>query len=168
MNDKIVNKVANSDLITIDLADYSPKQTIAVFDVQNFLFEGVILKEKEFRKALNEFDFSIYSEKIVALQCSSEAIVPMWSYMLITSYLKNVATEIYFGGEKVVFQNLFLQNIKSIDSTEFTDKKVIVKGCGNIKLSESLYIAITNKLQNIVSSLMFGEACSSVPIFKKK
>ncbi|MDA7728550.1 DUF2480 family protein [Flavobacteriales bacterium] len=168
MGDEIVNRVANSALITIDLADYAPSQSISVLDVKDFLFEEIILKEKEFRTNLKEFDFSIYKDKIVAINCSSDAIFPMWAFMLVTSYLKGIASEIYFGKKMDVFQEIFTANIDAIDSTEFENKKVIVKGCGQIPLSASLYMAITKKLQNTVSSLMFGEACSAVPILKNK
>ena len=168
MSDEIVNKVANSALITIDLTDYSPKETIAILDVKDFLFEGIILKEKAFRNTLKEFDFSVYTDKIVALYCSSDAIVPMWAFMLLTSYLNNSASKIHFGTKEEVFQKIFSDNIDAIDTTEFENKKVIVKGCGQVPLTETLYIAITKKLQNTVSSLMFGEACSAVPVFKKK
>ena len=168
MSDEIVNRVANSALITIDLADYAPSQSIAVLDVKDFLFQEIILKEKEFRTSLKEFDFSIYQDKIVAINCSSDAIVPMWAFMLVTSYLKGIASEIHFGKKEDVFQEIFTDNIDAINPSEFEGKKVIVKGCGQIPLSESLYIAITKKLQNTVSSLMFGEACSAVPVLKNK
>ena len=168
MTGEIINRVANSNLITIDLADYAPTSAIKILDIKDFLFEGVLLKEKEFRSSLKEFDFSAYANKTIALNCSTDAIVPMWAFMLITSYLNNIASEIHFGTKEEVFQKKFSDNIDSIDSSEFEDKKVIVKGCGQIPLSEILYIAITKKLQNTVSSLMFGEACSSVPVFKKK
>jgi len=168
MSEEIVNRVANSDLITIDLADYAPELQILEIDLKQFLFNGFILKEKVFRKTLNEFDFSIYANKIVALFCSNDAIVPMWAYMLTTSYLNNVESEIHFGTNESVYQKIFVKNIEGIDASEFEEKKVIVKGCSHIPLSENLYIAITKKLQNTVSSLMFGEACSAVPVFKKK
>ena len=168
MSKEIVNKVANSALITIDLTDYAPKETIAILDVKDFLFEGIILKEKAFRNTLKEFDFSVYTDKIVALYCSSDAIVPMWAFMLLTSYLNNSASKIHFGTKEEVFQKIFSDNIDAIDATEFENKKVIVKGCGQVPLTETLYIAITKKLQNTVSSLMFGEACSAVPVLKKK
>jgi len=168
MSGEIVNKVANSALITIDLTDYAPKETIAILDAKDFLFEGIILKEKDFRNTLKEFDFSVYTDKIVALYCSSDAIVPMWTFMLLTSYLNNSASKIYFGKKEEVFQKIFSDNIDAIDATEFENKKVIVKGCGQVPLTEALYIAITKKLQNTVNSLMFGEACSAVPVFKKK
>ena len=168
MVDEIVNRVANSGLINLDLSDYAPTKTISEIDLKQFLFEGFILKEKEFRTALKAFDFSAYENKVVAVNCSSDCIIPMWAFMLITSYLNNAASEIHFGTKNEVFQKHFLQNIDKIDATEFEGEKVIVKGCGHIPLTEDLYIAITKKLQNAVSSLMFGEACSAVPVFKKK
>ena len=168
MSGEIVNRVSNSSLITIDLTDYAPTKPISVLDIKEFLFEGIFLKEKEFRASLKEFDFSNYTNKVVALNCSSDAIVPMWAFMLVTSYLKTANSEIYFGEKEDVFQQIFTNNINAIDASEFENKKIIVKGCGQIPLTETLYIAITKKLQNTVSSLMFGEACSAVPVFKKK
>ena len=168
MSKEIVNRVANSKLITIDLSDYAPKDNILIFDVKDLLFEGIILKEKEFRSSLKQFDFSRYKGCTVALYCSAEAIIPMWAYMLVSSYLIPICSNLYFGTKEEVFQKILLKNIFDIDSEKFKEKKVIVKGCGNIPLSESLYIAITQKLQNSVSSLMFGEACSAVPVYKRK
>ncbi|HJN63645.1 MAG TPA: DUF2480 family protein [Flavobacteriales bacterium] len=168
MGKEIINRVANSDLITIDLSDYVPAKKITEIDLKDFLFEKFILKEKDFRMALKRFDFSLYENKIVAINCSIDCIIPMWAYMLLTSHLNNHAAEIHFGEKKEVFQKLFLQNIENINHSQFENKKVIVKGCGHIPLNEELYIAITKKLQNAVSSLMFGEACSVVPVFKKK
>ena len=168
MTGEIINRVANSNLITIDLADYAPTSAIKILDIKDFLFEGIFLKEKEFRTSLKEFDFSAYTNKTVDLNCSTDAIVPMWAFMLIASYLNNISSEIHFGTKEEVFQKKFSENIDSIDASEFEGKKIIVKGCGQIPLTEALYIAITKKLQNTVNSLMFGEACSAVPVFKKK
>ena len=168
MDKEIVNRVANSSLITIDLTDYAPTKPIAVLDIKDFLFQGIVLKEKEFRLSLKVFDFSIYTNTTVALNCSADAIVPMWAFMLVTSYLNTVNANIYFGIKEDVFQQIFKENINSINASEFEGKKVIVKGCGQIPLTEILYISITKKLQNTVSSLMFGEACSTVPILKNK
>ena len=168
MSKEIVNRVANSKLITIDLSDYAPEENILIFDVKDLLFEGIVLKEKDFRSSLKKFDFTRYKDNTVALYCSAEAIVPMWAYMLVSSYLIPICSNLYFGAKEEVFQKILLKNIFDIDSEKFKEKKVIVKGCGNIPLSESLYIAITQKLQKSVSSLMFGEACSAVPVYKKK
>ena len=168
MSNEIVNKVANSSLINVDLSDFAPKDNIIVFDIKEFLFKGLILKERDFRKALKEFDFTKYKGSVICVTCSSDAIVPMWVYMLITSYLNPISDRIYFGNKKEVYNYLFLKNIHQINSDDFTGKKVIVKGCGNVPLSEDLYIAITQKLQNSVRILMFGEACSAVPVYKNK
>ena len=168
MGREIINKVANSGLITIDLADYISQKPIEEFDLKAFLFKDCLLKEKMFRTALKEFDFSKYQNKVAAVFCSSDAIIPMWSYMLVSSYLSQVCSHIHFGRKEEVFQQLILKNINSINADAFNNKKVIIKGCGNIPLSESLYMAITQKLQSSVASLMFGEACSAVPVYKKK
>ena len=168
MSGEIVNRVANSGLIPIDLSDHAPKENILLFDLKVLLFEGIILKEKGFRSSLKEFDFSRYKGHIATLYCSAEAIIPMWAYMLVSSYLHPISSGVYFGKKKEVFQNILLKNINNIEPEKFKNKKVIVKGCGNIPLSEALYVAITQKLQNSVSSLMFGEACSAVPVYKKK
>ena len=166
MKEEIINKVAKRDLITIDLQDYAPQQSIEELDIKRFLFDGIMLKEKEFRKALKKFDFSIYENNIICLFCSADAIIPMWAYMLVSSYLNSY--NYYFGTKNTVFQKITLENINSINELEFKDKKVIVKGCSNIPLSANLYVAITKKLQPHVKSLMFGEACSAVPVFKNK
>lgn len=168
MSGEIVNRVANSELTTIDLSDYAPKDAVLEFDIKDFLFEGFILKEKEFRTSLKEFDFTKQKDKTLALFCSSDAIIPMWAYMLISSYLTPLCTHLYFGRKQEVLQRIILDNINKIDAEEFRDKKVIVKGCGSIPLSEGLYVAITRKLLDSVSSLMFGEACSAVPVYKKR
>ena len=168
MAGEIINRVSNSQLITIDLTDYAPKVSVKELDIKDFLFQGIVLKEKEFRVNLKEFDFYNYTNKTVALNCSADAIVPMWAFMLVTSYLNSVNADIHFGIKEDVFQQIFTANINAINASKFEGKKVIVKGCGEILLTEALYIAITKKLQNTVSSLMFGEACSAVPVFKKK
>ncbi len=168
MTNEIINRVANSGLITIDLANYAPNIAILELDIKQFLFEGLILKEKDFRASLKRFDFINYENKTTAVFCSANCIIPMWAFMLVTSHLKNITSEIYYGNKESVFQKLFLNNIENINAFEFKNKKVIVKGCGQIPVSENLYVAITKKLKNSVTSLMFGEACSAVPIYKKK
>ena len=127
MVDEIVNRVANSGLINLDLSDYAPAKTFDEIDLKQFLFESFILKEKEFRNTLKAFDLSAYENKVVAVNCSSDCIIPMWAFMLITSHLNNVASEIHFGTKNEVFQKLFLQNIESITPDEFEDKKVMIR-----------------------------------------
>ena len=168
MTNEIINRVANSGLITIDLANYAPNIEILELDLKQFLFDGLILKEKDFRSSLKEFDFIDYENKTTTIFCSANCIIPMWAFMLVSSHLKNVTSEIYYGNKESVFQKIFLNNIENINALEFENKKVIVKGCGQVPVSESLYVAITKKLKNSVTSLMFGEACSAVPVYKKK
>ena len=165
---EIVNRVAQSELITIDFSDFVPENEIIEFDLKQFLFRGAILKEKEFRIELKKFDVSKFHNKEVALFCSSDSIIPMWAYMLATSKINDIASEIYSGSKSELLQKKTLANIQNIDTGKFINKKVIVKGCGQMQFNEELYIAITKKLRNIVSSLMFGEACSAVPVYKIK
>ena len=165
---EIVNRVAQSELITIDFSDFLPENEIIEFDLKQFLFRGAILKEKEFRIELKKFDVSKFHNKEVALFCSSDSIIPMWAYMLATSKINDIASEIYSGSKSEFLQKKTLANIQNIDLGKYINKKVIVKGCGQMQFNEELYIAITKKLRNIVSSLMFGEACSAVPVYKIK
>ena len=165
---EIKNRVADSGIVNVDLSDYAPKENILELDLKQFLFDGLVLKEKEFRVALKEFDFNKYDGKVVAVFCGANVIVPMWAYMLITTYLNSANAKIYFGNKNKVTQAIIKENIDSINVDDYKEKRVIVNGCSNIKLSEGLYIAITKKLQKNVKSLMFGEACSAVPIFKNK
>lgn len=168
MSDEIVNKVASSGLITLDLETYYPREEIAVFDLKPHLFMELILKEKEFRDALQKLDWLQYQGKIVAVTCSADAIIPMWAYMLVASYLQPVATAIVFGDEKTVRQQLFVEKINAIPLEPFTDQRVVVKGCGDLPIGEFAYMAITTRLRPVAKSIMYGEPCSTVPIFKKK
>ncbi|HNY56222.1 MAG TPA: DUF2480 family protein [Chitinophagales bacterium] len=165
---ELVNKVAQSGLITLDLEDFFPKEAIIAFDIKEFLFRGLILKELEFRAALKAHDWSVYQDKIVAVFCSTDAILPQWAFMLVGTYISAQTTEIYFGTTEEVEQKLFLSNLKSIDATKYIDEKIIIKGCGTKTVTGEAYLEITKKLQPVVKSLMFGEACSTVPIYKRK
>ena len=168
MSDTIVNKVEKSGIITLDLSDYAPKKNIEELDLRQFLFQGLVLKEKQFRADIKEYNFDKYKNKTVAIFCSSEVIIPMWAYMLITVELDSVCSKLYFGRASDVSQQIILENIRAIDGNKYSGKRVIVKGCSNIPLNESLYIEITKKLLKSVRSLMFGEACSAVPVYKIK
>jgi hypothetical protein len=168
MSDVIVNKVAESGLITLDLEAYYPKGEIVVFDLKEYLFMGLILKEKDFRAALQQLDWSVYQEKNVAVTCTADAVIPMWAYMLISSYLQPVANEVVFGNTDDLRRQVLLRNIQQIDMTEFADKRIVVKGCGDAPVGEFAYMEITNKLRPVAKSIMYGEPCSTVPIYKKK
>ena len=165
---ELVNKVAQSGLITIDLEDFFPKEEILSFDIKDFLFRGLILKELDFRTILKQHDWLKYKDKITAVFCSTDAIIPQWAFMLVVTYLSTHTSGIYFGTKEEVEQKLFLTNLKNIDETKYLNEKIIIKGCGTKIVTGEAYLEITKKLQPVVKSLMFGEACSTVPIYKKK
>ncbi len=167
MSEVFVNKVAESMLTTIDLEEFYPKEPTAIFDMKDHLFMGLILKEKEFREALKNIDFTIYQNKNVAITCTADAIVPMWAYMLATSYIQPFAKEIIFGNENFLHQTLFLKKLAAINIDDYIDKRVVIKGCGELPITELAYVEITKLLRPVVKSIMYGEPCSTVPIYKK-
>ena len=169
MSDEIINKVAESGLVTIDLEKYLPqKEEIAVFDLKDFLFMGLILKEKDFREALKQHDWEKYRNKNVALTCSADAIIPVWAYMLVTSYLQPVAKETMVGNEKELYKATILKNISSINPSEFEGKRIVLKGCGETPIDDFAYAEATRVLLPVAKSIMYGEPCSTVPVYKKK
>lgn len=168
MTDHIVNKVAESGLVTIDLEKYYPKDDMLVFDLKDHLFMGMILKEKEFREGLKNYDWEIFRNKYVAITCSADAIIPVWAYMLVTSYLQPVAKDVMTGNEKELHKAIFLKKLSSIDTKELTGKKIVIKGCGDIPIDDFAYAEITKLLVPVAKSIMYGEPCSTVPVFKKK
>lgn len=168
MEEVIINKVAQSALVTLDLEKFYPKEELVLFDLKNYLFMELILKEKDYREALKNLDWNIYQNKNVAITCSTDAIIPLWAYMLAVTYLQPFAKEIIFGNEKEAFSILFLKNVEKIDVKEFEEKRVVIKGCGEKRIPESAYVAITKILRPVVKSIMYGEPCSTVPIFKRK
>jgi hypothetical protein len=168
MSDEIVNKVAASQIFSLDLEEYFPKEPIVEFDLKPFLFMELIVKEKEFRAALQAHDWTVYQDKLVTVFCSVDSIIPMWAYMLVVSYLQPFAKDIIFGDLKTAQQQLFLQRIREIDVNGFLDKRVVVKGCGDLPIGEFAYMEITKMLRPVTKSIMYGEPCSTVPIYKKK
>lgn len=168
MADAIVNKVANSGLITLNLESYLPKEESAIFDLKPHLFMGLILKEKDFREALKGLDWSVYQNRNVAVYCSVDAIIPAWAYMLVVSYLQPIANDIYVGTEAEMQKHLLLKNISSIDANEFAGQRIVVKGCGDVAIESFAYAEITKRLLPVVKSIMYGEPCSTVPVYKSK
>jgi hypothetical protein len=168
MSIQINNKVADSGIITVDLASFLPSEEIVAFDIKPYLFMELILKEKEFRASLNEIDWSIYQNKMVGIFCSTDAIIPMWANMLIVSNLQPVAKAVFFGDANRVREQLIVEKITTISALDYQDQRVVIKGCGETPIHESAYIAITQKLRPVVKSIMFGEPCSTVPVFKRK
>lgn len=167
MSDIIENKVAKSGLINIDLADYYPKGERVLFDIKPLLWQEFVLKEKDFRQFIKENDWSVYQDKFVAVYNTADAIVPSWAYMLVVAALEPYAKKVVYGNlealETVIFIDSLHQNFKG---AEYTDKRVIVKGCGNLPITNAAYLEVVNLLKPHVKSLMFGEACSSVPVYK--
>jgi len=167
MSEAIVNKVAESGLVTIDLENFYPRQEVVLFDLKDYLFMGLILKEKDFREALKKEDWEKFRNKYVAVTCTADAIIPIWAYMLVVSYVQPVAADIIQGDEKELHRYLFIKNIEALNSEEYIDKRVVIKGCGDLPIGEFAYTEITKKLRPVVKSIMYGEACSTVPVFKK-
>ncbi len=167
MAKEIVNRVANSVLVTLDLEDFYPAQKRVTLDITPWLFEGIILKEKDFRAALKEHDWQQYSNCYVALHCSSDAIVPAWAYMLVASYLTPVALDVQQGSLHELEQAICNRVIDGLELSQYRDKPVIIKGCANRPIPENAYVQLTQKIQPLAKSVMFGEACSSVPIYKR-
>jgi hypothetical protein len=166
--EEIVNKVAQSGLITLDLEDYYPKEETVVFDLKPHLFMEMILKEKDFRAALQTWDWEQYRNKNVAITCSADAVIPFWAYMLVMTYLEPVANFAAFGDRDYVFKVQFMKELAAIDVNEYADKRIVIKGCGDKGAGEAAYAEITRLLIPVVKSLMYGEPCSTVPIYKKK
>ncbi|MEN9525620.1 MAG: hypothetical protein RL447_579 [Bacteroidota bacterium] len=167
MSDVLVNKVAESGLITLNLEDWYPREEILVFDLKDHLFMGLILKEKDFREALKQADWSIYQNKHVAVTCSADAIIPAWAYMLVASYLSPVADGVYQGTAEEYRKTLFHERLNKIATEQYTDQRIVVKGCGDLPIGPDAYLAITKILQPVAKSIMYGEPCSTVPIYKK-
>ncbi|MGB1017852.1 MAG: DUF2480 family protein [Chitinophagales bacterium] len=170
MNEKpLINKVAQKAIKQIDLMSFLPKATnIVAFDIKGFLFKELLLKEKDFREALKKYDFSNLEEKSVYVHCSTDAIIPMWAYMLLATYLHKKAKHVVFAKSLQEAEEAFvLQNLDMIDLELYTNQRVVVKGCGEKNFSPLVYITLLRILQPVCKAISFGEACSMVPVFKK-
>ena len=165
---EIVNRVASSPLITLDLSELIPDHERIVIDMKDWLFQEMILREKDFRLKVKEHDWSIYENKYVAINCSVDAIIPTWAYMLLVTKLQPLVKDVIYGSVKDLENNICLEAIQEIDPDQYLDKKVVIKGCSDLLCdSEVVYMAVTKKLTPVVSSLMYGEPCSTVPLYKK-
>jgi hypothetical protein len=153
-------------LLTLDLEQFFPKENIRIFDLKPFLFMDLILKEKDFRNALSTSDWTIYKDEIVGIHCSADAVVPVWAFMLVTSYLQPYAKEVIMGDEKEVLRQAITNRIQAINPKEYMDKRVVVKGCGEKPVGDFAYLEITKLLRPVAKSIMYGEPCSTVPVFK--
>ncbi len=168
MAEEIVNKVSQSALITLDLEQFFPEEEIRVFDLKPFLFMELILKEKDFRAALSATDWTAYRDAAVGVYCSADAIIPVWAYMLVTSYLQPLAKEVILGDEAVVLRNLITNRIRSIHPEDYKDKRVVIKGCGEKPIGDFAFLEITKLLRPVAKAIMYGEPCSTVPVYKAR
>lgn len=165
---EFVNKVAESGLITIDLETWYPKEEILVLDLKEYLFMGMIVKEKEFREALKKTDWEVYTNKMVSVICSADAIIPSWAFMLVASYLQPVCKELALATPEEMRKQIFLRNLQAINPADYKDQRVIIKGCGDTQIGDFAYLEATKILRPVVRSLMYGEPCSTVPVFKRQ
>lgn len=168
MKDEIINRVSNSKLITFDLEELYPVGKRIIFDIKDWLFEEIILKENDFRATLNTHDWSQYKDTYIALTCSSDAIIPSWAFMLVTTKLVPFAKKVVVGNSVLLETVLFEAMIHQIDVSAFENKPVIIKGCAHKPIPESAYALLIQKLQPVTTSLLFGEACSTVPLYKRQ
>jgi hypothetical protein len=165
---EIINRVSQSEIITLHLEDFYPREDPIIIDIKEQLWQGLVLKEKDFRTFIKLHNWQQYQNKHVAVYCSEDAIVPTWAYMLVASALCPFAKEIFFGNIEMFKTFLFNKAIQQLDVADFKDAKVVIKGCASKQVPTSAYLQITTLLQPVVKSLMFGEACSTVPVFKRK
>lgn len=168
MSDEIINKVSNSKLINIDLEDFYPDGERVLFDIKDWLFEGIILKEKDFRASVKDHNWSGYKNACVALTCSEDAIIPSWAYLLLASELSAFAKKVVVGNLELLETVLFQEVIQNLNIEPFKDKPIIIKGCAQKPIPSSAFTMLIQKLQPIAKTIMYGEACSTVPLYKRK
>jgi hypothetical protein len=168
IQENIVNKVAMSGLVTLDPASFHPKGDNVLYDIKDNLYMELILREKDFREFVKTHDWAQYTGKNVAVTCTADAIVPAWAYMLIANRLAPYAAEVVFGDADMLESVLYLKAIETMDIEQYRDQRIVLKGCGDIPVPVSAYVALTKKLTQVAKSLMYGEPCSTVPIYKRK
>lgn len=163
----LVNRVATSGLITIKLEDFFPKEEVILFDLKDYLFMELILKEKDFRAALKAHDWEQYDGKNLVITCSADAIIPIWAYMLVAVYAEPHAASVFQGTTTEFYKMAFSEGLRSIEGADYEDKRVVIKGCSDKPVPASAYVTLTHKLRPYAKSIMYGEPCSTVPIYKK-
>jgi hypothetical protein len=163
----LVNRVANSGLITLRLEEFFPQEELALFDLKAFLFMELILKEKDFREALAAHDWAQYEGKNLAVFCSADAIIPVWAYMLVTVYAAPFAKDVFQGTAEEFYKHAFQKALDKLNAEAYADQRIVIKGCSEKPVPPSAYVELTRKLQPIAKSIMYGEPCSTVPIYKK-
>lgn len=168
IQENIVNKVAQSGLVSFDLAELFPQGERVLYDIKDNLFHGLMLREKDFREFVKEHDWSSYSGKHVAIICSADAIVPTWAYMLLATKMAPYAKTVVFGNLELLETVLYQQEVNKVNLENYRDQRIVIKGCGEIPVPVSAYVDITGKLTGVAKSIMYGEPCSTVPLYKRK
>lgn len=168
IQETIVNKVAQSGLMTVDLADFASKGERVIYDIKDNLFQGLILREKDFREFVKTHEWQQYQDKFVAITCSADAIVPTWAYMLLANRLEPYAAAVVFGDLATLETVIYERALETLDMEKYRDQRVVVKGCGDIEVPESAFVKFTTMLSKVAKSIMYGEPCSTVPVFKRK
>ncbi|WP_373548532.1 DUF2480 family protein [Haliscomenobacter sp.] len=168
MEDLLVNRVANSGLMTVNLEDFFPNGEIAHFDLLDYLFMGLILKEKDFREALKNHDWTQYQGKVLLVYCSNDSIIPVWAYMLVATYAEAFAKDIFQGDADNYYKAAFNRSLSQIDPASYAGQRIVIKGCSDKPVPPSAYLELTRLLKPHVLSIMYGEPCSTVPIYKRK
>jgi Protein of unknown function (DUF2480) len=163
----LVNRVAESGLITLNLEDFFPKEDISIFDLKDHLFMGMILKEKDFREVCKTHDWAQYTGKNLLIDCTADAIIPVWAYMLVTVNATPFAKNIFQGNEDNFYKAFYFNQLAAFQAEDYTGKRIVIKGCSDLPVPPEAYVALTQKLQPFAQSIMYGEPCSTVPIFKK-
>ena len=164
---RIINKVAKSTLVTIDIESWRPKGKRMIFDLKPWLDKGFVLREKDFRAQLKIHKWSQYLDSFIALDCSSKAIVPLWAYVLVSTYLQPYAARVIHGSLELLENILYYEIIEKINIQIYKNARVIIKGCTQDSIPENAYLLLIQKLQPLAHSIMYGEACSTVPLFKR-
>lgn len=168
MEEEIINRVASSGLITINLEDYYVEGERVVFDIKNYLHEELLLREKDFREFVKTNYWSVYKNKLVAITCSNDAIVATWAYMIIAAALQPFAKKIVFGNTETLETLLFVEALSKLNIEDYRDQRIVIKGCSDKPVPVSAYVELTRLLQPVAKSIMYGEPCSTVPIYKAK
>lgn len=166
MENKVQNKINSGQIVTIDLEEYYPKEQQHIIDLKDNLWQELVLKEKDFRDFVKNHNWSLYKDTYVGVHCSVDVIIPVWAYMLVTANATKHAKRVFFGDKATLNKKIFIEIAEKLDTTELIGKRIIIKGCGKLDIPADAFVALTQLLQPIARSIAYGEACSSVPVFK--
>jgi len=167
MEQALVNRVANSGIVTINMENYFPEVELVELDLKDFLFQGLILKEKDFRQALKELDWNQYKGKVIACHCSTDAIIPVWAFMLVASHAEGIAKETFIGTAEEYIRQHYYSTLNNLDLSEFQDQRIVIKGCSDKPVPPAAYALLSQRVQTVAKKIMYGEPCSTVPIWKR-